>query len=51
MKVDSFLVEQFLSTYELGVELNLAETCVDPFTLREFLALMGEENFLEQLKI
>lgn len=50
MKVDPFLVERFLSTYELEAELNLAETCVDPFTLREFLALMGEENFLEQLK-
>ncbi len=50
MKVDSFLVEQFLSTYELEAELNLAETCVDPFTLREFLTLMGEEDFLEQLK-
>jgi len=50
MKIDSFLVEQFLSTYEHEVDLNLAETCVDPFTLREFLALMGEENFLEQLK-
>jgi aspartate/methionine/tyrosine aminotransferase len=50
MKVDPFLVEQFLSTYELQAELNLAETCVDPFTLREFLALMGEDDFLEQLK-
>lgn len=50
MKVDPFLVEEFLSAYELEAELNLAETCVDPFTLGEFLALMGEENFLEQLK-
>jgi len=50
MKIDPFLVEQFLSLYEHEVELNLAETCVDPFTLREFLTLLGEENFLEQLK-
>lgn len=50
MKIDPFLVERFLSTCELQVELNLAETCVDPFTLREFLTLMGEENSLEQLK-
>jgi len=50
MKVDPFLVEQFLSTYELEVELNLAETCVDPFTLGEFLTLMGKENFFEQLQ-
>ena len=50
MKIDQFLVERFLNTYEHNVELNLAETCVDPFKLNEFLALMGRENFLEELK-
>ena len=50
MKIEPFLVEQFMNTYEHNVELNLAETCVDPFILSEFLALMGEERFLEQLK-
>jgi len=50
MKVDPFLVEQFMKAYEHDVELNLAETCVDPFVLGEFLTLMGEEDFLEQLK-
>jgi len=50
MKIDRFLVERFMNTYEHDVELNLAETCVDPFTLGEFLALMGREGFLEELK-
>ncbi len=50
MKIDPFLVEQFMKAYEHDVELNLAETCVDPFVLGEFLTLMGEEDFLEQLK-
>ena len=50
MKIDPFLVEQFMNTYEHEVELNLAETCVDPFTLAEFLALMGREDFFEELE-
>jgi aspartate/methionine/tyrosine aminotransferase len=50
MKIDLFLVEKFMNAYEHDVELNLAETCVDPFTLSEFLALMEQEAFLEQLK-
>jgi aspartate/methionine/tyrosine aminotransferase len=50
MKVDRFLVERFLNTHEHEIELNLAETCVDPFTLGEFLTLMGQESFLEELK-
>jgi len=50
MKVDPFLVERFMNTYEHEVELNLAETCVDPFTLGEFLALVGREDFFEELK-
>jgi aspartate/methionine/tyrosine aminotransferase len=50
MKVDKFLVERFIGAYEHDAELNLAETCVDPFTLGEFLTLMGQENFFEELK-
>jgi hypothetical protein len=50
LKVDPFLVEQFMNAYEHKVEVNLAETYVDPFVLDEFLALMGEEDFLEKLK-
>lgn len=48
MKIDPFLVERFISTYEHEVELNLAETCVDPFTLGEFLALMERDDFFEE---
>mgnify|MGYP001024341135 CR=1 FL=1 len=50
MKVDRFLVERFLNTHEHEIELNLAETCVDPFTLGEFLTFMGQESFFEELK-
>ena len=50
MKVEPFLVERFMGTYEHDVELNLAETCVDPFTLEEFLSFIGEDNFLEKLR-
>lgn len=50
MKVDPFLVEQFMNAYEHNVEVNIAETCVHPFTLREFLTLVGQEDFLEHFK-
>lgn len=50
MKVDRFLVERFMDAHEHDVELNLAETCVEPFTLGEFLKLIGREKFFEELK-
>ncbi|UCD97337.1 MAG: aminotransferase [Candidatus Bathyarchaeota archaeon] len=49
MKIDPFLVEQYMNTYEHHVQLNLAETCVDPFTLHEFLTLAREEDFFEKI--
>lgn len=50
MKVDPFLVEQFLNTYEQGVDINIAETDIDPFTLGDFLTFVGREDFFEELK-
>jgi aspartate/methionine/tyrosine aminotransferase len=50
MKIDPFLVEQYLGAYEDSVDLNIAETCVDPFALGEFLKFAGREDFLEELK-
>lgn len=50
MKVDPFLIEHFMNKYEHHVELNLAETCVNPFTLEEFLTLMDREDFFEEFK-
>ncbi len=50
MKVDTFLVEQFMNKYEMDVEINIAETCVKPFTLEEFLELMEYENFFDDFK-
>lgn len=39
-----------MNTYEHESELNIAETCVEPFTVREFLALMDQENFFEEFQ-
>jgi aspartate/methionine/tyrosine aminotransferase len=50
MKVDTFLVEQFMNKYEMDVEINIAETCVKPFTLEEFLKLAEYENFFDDFK-
>ncbi len=44
MKIAPFAVEEWMSTYEHQVEYNLAETCVKPFRLKEFLALAGVEE-------
>ena len=49
MKIDTFLVEKWLNEYEHDVELNCSETCVNPFTVGEFLALMGREDFFQEL--
>jgi len=49
MRVEDFLVERWMNEYEHNVEINMAETCVDPFTLREFLTLVGEEDFMNKL--
>ena len=50
MKVDTFLVERFMAKYQPEVELDIAETCVKPFTLGEFLSFVGEKEYLEKLK-
>ncbi|HDH45224.1 MAG TPA: aminotransferase class I/II-fold pyridoxal phosphate-dependent enzyme [Thermococcus sp.] len=50
MKVKPFLVERFMGEYEHNVEVNIAETCVKPFTLGEFLEFVGEPDFLEKIK-
>ncbi len=50
MKVDTFLVEQFMDSYEMEVDFNIAETCVKPFILSEFLELMGKDDFFDGFK-
>ncbi len=50
MKVDPFLVEQFMNAFEKKAELNLAETCVDPFTLGDFLDFVGQCRFFDSIK-
>ena len=39
-----------MGEYEHNVEVNIAETCVKPFTLGEFLEFVGEPDFLEKIK-
>ena len=48
MKVDDFLVERWMNTYEYNVEVNLAETCVEPFTLKEYLGFVDKPDFFEE---
>ncbi|MFQ5979411.1 MAG: aminotransferase class I/II-fold pyridoxal phosphate-dependent enzyme [Candidatus Heimdallarchaeota archaeon] len=50
MKVEPFLVERFMNSYEHQVKLNLAETCMDPFVLGDFLAFLDTPDFFEELK-
>jgi aspartate/methionine/tyrosine aminotransferase len=50
MKVDEFLVERWMNTYEHNVKYNLAETCVDPFTLAEFLNFVEKTDFFDDFK-
>jgi aspartate/methionine/tyrosine aminotransferase len=50
VRVEPFLVEKWLNRYEHDVEVNISETCVDPFTLREFLALTERERFFEEFQ-
>ena len=39
-----------MNKYEHNVEVNLAETCVKPFTLKEFLDLVERPDFFEDFK-
>lgn len=51
MKIKTFKVEQWMNEYENDCTYNLAETCIDPLTLRELLTLSGKnpEEFLASL--
>jgi aspartate/methionine/tyrosine aminotransferase len=45
LKVDEFLVERWMNKYEHNVEINLAETCVQPFTLKEYIDFVDRPDF------
>jgi len=49
LKVDEFLVERWMNRYEKNVEVNMAETCVQPFTLREFLEFVDRPDFFQDI--
>jgi aspartate/methionine/tyrosine aminotransferase len=50
MRVEPFLVEKWLNEYEVDIEVNISETCVDPFTIDEFLSLVGRREFFNDFK-
>lgn len=39
-----------MNTYEYNVEVNLAETCVKPFTLKEYLEFVDTTDFFEKFQ-
>ena len=49
VKVDEFLVERWMNEYEHDVEVNMAETCVQPFTLHEFLDFTGRPDYMDEI--
>lgn len=44
MKIRPFLVEQWIDKYEAAAKWNIAETCVNPMSLDEFIELTGENK-------
>ena len=44
MKIAPFLVEEWMNAYETKAKYNIAETCVNSLSLREVLALAGENE-------
>lgn len=44
MKIEEFLVERWMDTYENEVKINLGETCIKPFSIEELAELVGEEK-------
>jgi len=43
MKIPPFGVERWFVQYEFKVALNIAESCIQPFSIRELCALCGED--------
>ncbi len=44
MKIKKFLVEEWMNTYEMDAVYNLAETCVDSFTLGELISMSEDPD-------
>jgi aspartate/methionine/tyrosine aminotransferase len=51
MDIKAFAVEEWMNTYESEAVDNIAETCVDPFTLEELISIDGTDPdlFLKSL--
>jgi len=51
MEISRFGVEEWMNTYEMDARYNTGETCVESFTLKELLQLVGEsDGLLEMIK-
>ena len=44
MKIQPFLVEEWMNAYETGAKFNIAETCVDSISLDRLFALCGADG-------
>ena len=42
MRIEPFGVEEWMNTYEMKAEYNIAETCVESLTVEELLNLSGD---------
>lgn len=50
MRIKPFKVEEWMNTYELEAVYNIAETCVDSFTVEELIRLSDEpDRFFREL--
>jgi aspartate/methionine/tyrosine aminotransferase len=49
MRIEEFGVERWMDLYETRCEHNLAETCVDPLTVRELLGVCGVGSLESEL--
>lgn len=47
MKIDTFKVEQWFNEYEKDAVYDLADTCVEPFSINELLQFTGKKNLDE----
>lgn len=49
MKIKDFGVEIWMNLYENNCEFNLAETCVESFTVRELLEIAHKEEYFNEI--
>lgn len=48
MRIDNFKVEDWFNEYEKSAEYDMADTCVEPFTLNELFNLVGNRKYHQE---